>query len=265
MTADTGTPRLASEREEASRAPASRPKFFIAVFACLVGIAILIGLGTWQVERLAWKEALIARIDARIHAEPLDLAAAERRHAESGDIDYTPLTVTGRFFHQDERYFFSTFGGSSGWNVFTPMVTDEGPVLFVNRGFVPYEMRDPQKRLAGLPKDTVTVTGLARDALTEKPGYFIPENDIARHSFYWRDLAGMTQGADLPQGAEVEPFFLDAGPGRAAGGWPVGGTTVIDIANNHLQYAFTWYGLAVVLVVMTGMLVVRDYRQRRGR
>ena len=262
MAADTDTRGLDGE---AHRGSTAWPKFLAAVFACLVGIAILIGLGTWQVERLAWKEALIARIDARIHADPLELVDAEKRDAETGDIDYTPLTVTGRFLHQDERYFFATFGGDSGWNVFTPMVTDEGPVLFVNRGFVPYEMRDPQKRLAGQPQGEVTVTGLARDALSEKPGYFIPENDIAKRSFYWRDLAGMEVGADLPQGAKVEPFFLDAGPGRAAGGWPVGGTTVIDIPNNHLQYAFTWYGLAVVLAVMTGMLVVKDFRQRRGR
>ena len=262
MATDTDERRLDGEP---NRRPTSWPKFLAAVFACLVGIAILIGLGTWQVERLAWKEALIARIDARIHADPLDLAAAEKRDAESGDIDYTPLTVTGRFLNQDERYFFSTFGGDSGWNVFTPMVTDEGPVLFVNRGFVPYEMRDPQKRLAGQPSGKVTVTGLARDALSEKPGYFIPENDIAKHSFYWRDLAGMTVGADLPKGAKIEPFFLDAGPGRAAGGWPVGGTTVIDIPNNHLQYAFTWYGLAVVLAVMTALLVVKDLKQRRMR
>ena len=262
MTADTDTSRAPGAAENA---PASRPKFFAAVLACLVGIAVLVGLGTWQVERLAWKEGLIARIDARIHATPLDLASVERRQAETGDVDYTPLTVTGRFLNEDERYFFSTFGGDSGWNVYTPLVTDDGPVLFVNRGFVPYEMRDPQKRFAGMPTGQVTVTGLARDALTEKPGYFIPENDIAQHSFFWRDLAGMRQGADLPHGARVEPFFLDAGPGRAAGGWPVGGTTVIDIPNNHLQYAFTWYGLAVVLAVMTGMLVVKDYRQRRAR
>ena len=241
----------------------SRGRFWLALAGCLAGIAILLGLGTWQVERLAWKEALLARIDARIHAEPVDLATLRQRYDRTGDIAYMPVTVHGRFLNADERYFLSTFDGDAGWNVYTPLVTDGGDVLFVNRGFVPYDLRDPARRGQGLVEGEVTVTGLAREVPKVKPGYFVPANDPAKNTFFWRDLAAMAPGVDLPKGAALLPFFVDAGPGRAPGGWPVGGTTVVAIPNNHLQYAFTWYGLALVLAAMTVGLVVRDRRMRK--
>ncbi|MEF2553106.1 SURF1 family protein [Aurantimonas sp. A2-1-M11] len=241
----------------------SRTKFWIALGACLVGIAILFSLGTWQVERMQWKQALLERIDARIHAAPLDLAALQARFTETGDVDYTPVTATGRFLHDGERFMLTTFDGQPGWNVFTPLVTGDGTAVFVNRGFVPYEMREPARRSDGQVDGEVTVTGLARDAPRETPGFFVPDNEPGNDTFFWRDLDAMAGGLTLGTGIEMLPFFVDAGPGAAPGGWPVGGTTVIDIPNNHLSYVVTWYGLAIALAVMTGMLVVGDRRAAR--
>jgi len=242
----------------------SRARFWLALGFCLAGIAILAGLGTWQVERLAWKQGLIDRIEQRVDAKPVDLTALRVAYAATGDVDYIPVTVSGRFLHEGERYFLSTFDGQAGWNVYTPLVTADGDVLFVNRGFVPYELREPQTRPEGQVEGSVTVTGLARNAPTQKSGYFVPDNDPAKQTFFWRDLDTMATGLALTSDARVLPFFVDAGPGRAPGGWPVGGTTVIEIANSHLQYAITWYGLAFVLAVMTVLLVVRDRRAARA-
>ncbi|MAU97593.1 MAG: cytochrome c oxidase assembly protein [Fulvimarina sp.] len=248
--AATGEPRM------------GRGRFALALGFCLVGIAILFALGTWQLERLYWKDALIAEIDSRIHAEPIDLAALKTRFAAGEPIDYTPVTVTGRFLNEHERYFLSTFEGQAGWNVYAPLRLENGDVVFVNRGFVPYDMRDPDRRRAGQPEEEVTVTGLARAAPTEKPGYFTPENEPAKDTFFWQDLPVMAEGVPLAEGARLVPFLVAAGPGRAEGGWPVGGTTVVSLPNNHLQYVVTWYGICLVLVVMTGMMIVRRYRGR---
>lgn len=243
----------------------SAGRFWFALGACLIGIAILVGLGTWQVERLYWKEAMIERIDARIHAPPVDFDALKTRFATTGDVDYTPVKLTGHFLHEEERYFLSTFEGQAGWNVFTPLLVDEGELIFVNRGFVPYELRDPARRPEGLTQGVVAIEGLARNAQDEKPGYFVPENDPEGDIFYWRDLPAMAAG--LPAEARARdllPFSVDAGPTPGAQTYPVGGTTVVSIPNNHLQYAITWYGIAIVLAVMTGMLVWRRVRPRRG-
>ncbi|MEX6508095.1 SURF1 family protein [Jiella sp. M17.18] len=241
----------------------SRTGFAVALAACLLGIAILCGLGTWQVERLQWKQALLARIDAQIHAAPVPVDALAADDAKGRDIEYRRVTASGHFLNEDERYVFTTFDGQSGWNVFTPLVLSGNRMVFVNRGFVPYDLRDPAKRWAGQVAGEVTVTGLARRPPQEKPGYFVPDNDPAKDTFYWRNLDAMRMGLKLPEGMAVLPFFIDAGPGRAPGGWPVGGTTVIAIPNDHLQYALTWYGLAAVLIVMTAMLVRRRFGGRR--
>ena len=241
----------------------SRGKFWFALGACLVGIVILLGLGSWQVERMQWKQAMLERIDARIHAEPIDLEALRARFADTGDVDYTPVTVTGRFLHEGERFMLTTFEGKPGWNVFTPLLTDADAVVFVNRGYVPYERRDPASRAEGQSEGVVSVTGLARDAPRETPGYFVPDNEPGNDTFFWRDIDAMAEGLTLDAGVAVLPFFVDAGRAETPDGGPIGGTTVIDIPNNHLQYAITWYGLALVLIVMTGMLIVGDRRAAR--
>ncbi|WP_229154098.1 SURF1 family protein [Aurantimonas sp. VKM B-3413] len=220
---------------------------------------ILLGLGTWQVERLRWKEALLAQIDARTHAAPVGVDVLAAEFAKGRDIAYRPVSATGRFLNEGERYVLSTFEGSAGWNVYTPLLLPDDRLVFVNRGFVPYELRDPAKRRAGLTTGEVTVTGLAREAPEAKPGYFVPDNDLAKHNFFWRDLTGMAGGLSLGSGVSILPFFIDAGPGRAPGGWPVGGTTNVTLPNDHLQYAVTWYGLAAVLIVMTVLLVRRRF------
>lgn len=240
----------------------SGSRFAVALAACLLGIVILAGLGTWQVERLQWKEELLARIEQRVAAEPVDLATVRQRAEAGEDIAYTPVQLSGRFLNEGERYFLSTFEGQAGWNVFTPLLLDDGNLIFVNRGFVPYDLRDRDKRRSGLIDGEVEITGIARVPPSEKPGYFIPDNDPSKDTFFWQDLSSMAAGLTLASDARVLPFTVDAGPGRAPGGWPVGGTTVVIMPNNHLQYAITWYGIGLVLVVMTIMMVWRRYGRR---
>lgn len=228
-----------------------------ALIAGALALACLLALGTWQVQRLMWKEALIADIEARLAAPPLELEEIVALLAAGEDIDYRPVRVSGRFDHAGEQYFLATWRGASGWNVYTPLLLADGRWLFVNRGFVAYDRRDPATRASGLVEGTVEITGLARSAPPAKPSAIVPDNDPASRTYYWKDLNAMRAAAGLD---DTLPFFVDAGPGEA-GMLPVGGVTIVDLPNNHLQYAVTWYGLAVALL---GVLGFWFYRQRRA-
>ena len=218
----------------------------------LIALAILISLGTWQVERLHWKEGLLADIAARQVAAPVPLADIEAMAASGGDIEYRKVTATGRYINNKERHFFATWRGQTGFYVYTPLELADGRALLVNRGFVPYENKEPEMRMQGQLTDQQTVTGLAREKLPGKPSWVVPDNDIAKNIFYWKDLDVMAESVGLEK-ARVIPFFVDAGSTPNPAGLPIGGVTQVDLPNDHLQYAFTWYGLAAVLVAVVGI------------
>lgn len=237
-----------------------RPRTLPVLVVGLVALAILLALGTWQVERLKWKEGLIATIAERTHAAPLPLAEIEQQYRTTGDVEYSPVRAEGTFFHEGERHFFATWEGQSGFYVYTPLRLADGRFLFVNRGFVPYDRKDPALRSEGQVSGTAAVTGLARNPLSEKPSFVVPENQPEKNIFYWKDRDAMAQTAGLPAGAEVLPFFVDADASPNPGGLPVGGVTIIDLPNNHLQYALTWYGLAAALAAVLGVWLFRRPR-----
>ncbi|CDX18252.1 conserved hypothetical protein [Mesorhizobium sp. ORS 3324] len=239
----------------------SRPRNALLLGFGLVLFAILIGLGTWQVQRLHWKENLLATIDRRTHAPPLPLSNVESEFAATHDVDYTPVKVTGTFLHEGERHFFATWEGDTGFNVYTPLQLGDGRFVLVNRGFVPYDLKDPAKRRQGEVAGTVTVTGLARNPLPGKPSIMLPDNDIAKNIFYWKDRDAMASSAGLPAGAVLVPFFIDADKTPNPGGLPVGGVTIIDLPNNHLQYAVTWYGLAAALAAVLILRIRRTTKE----
>ncbi len=174
------------------------------------------------------------------------------------------MTVSGTFMHQGERHFLSTYDGKPGFNVYTPLMLEDGRFVLVNRGFVPYEKKDAETRLDGQLDGPVTVTGLARDPLSAKPGYFVPDNDIAKNIFYWKDWSAMAESADIPSLDDAVPFFIDADNKPNFGGLPIGGVTIIDFPNNHLQYAVTWYGLALALLGVVGTWFWRYRKMDKG-
>ncbi len=231
-------------------------RFWAALVLVPVALAILVSLGTWQVNRLHWKEALLADIQERSTAAPVDVAELERLLTAGEAVDYRHATATGRYLNDKERHFLATFQGQSGFYLYTPLELADGRYLFVNRGFVPYDRKDPATRPESLIEGEQTVTGLGRAELTEKPSSLVPDNDEAANIFYWKDRTRMAASVDLPA-ERVLPFFLDADSTPVAGGLPKGGVTQIDLPNNHLQYVVTWYGLAFALVAVVLAGVIR--------
>ena len=234
------------------------------VLACVVvATAVLLGLGTWQVQRLAWKEAMIARAETNRTAAPVPYDALVASQARGDDIEYRPVTLSGRFLHDREVYFFATFQGATGRFVYTPLERADGSIVWINRGFVHQEDADPARRADGQIEGSVEVVGLAREAPDGKPNRFFPDNTPGERLFFWKDRDAMTRVAGL-EPARVRPVFVDAardGP-HAAPRLPVGGVTRISFPNNHLQYAVTWYGLALTLVLVGSAFLWRRIATR---
>lgn len=236
------------------------------MLAC-VGIALFLGfvaLGTWQVERRAWKHALITRVEQRVHVPPQPLLPASQwPQVNPADHEYLPVTVQGRWLADKTVLSQAVTELGAGFWVMTPLQQDDGTQVLVNRGFVPQEQR--VQWLATPPPsatpEPVSVQGLLR--MAEPGGGFLRANDPAGQRWYSRDVAAIGQALQLPQ---VAPFFIDAGlPSAPAAGatWPRAGMTVVRFHDSHLVYALTWYGLAL-MVAGAGWYVARYERRLRA-
>ena len=197
-------------------------------------------LGVWQLKRMSWKQALIERIETRTRAAAVPAPAPAAWGGVSGD-EYRRVTLSGRFLHEREALVQAVTERGGGFWVMTPLVTDAGFTVLVNRGFVPPERRDPASRAAGSPDGPVAVSGLLR--LPEPGGGFLRSNDPAAGRWYSRDVAAIAAAAKL---GPVAPYFVDADETPNPGGAPVGGLTVLRFSDNHLVYALTWFALALM-------------------
>lgn len=217
-------------------------------------------LGVWQVQRLAWKQELIRQVDARIHAAPVAAPAPGQTITRQAD-QYRRVVVSGRFDHQHEALVKAVTDLGPGYWVTTPLMTDRGFTLLINRGFVPSERQKPADRAAGQVEGETTVVGLLR--LTEPGGGFLRANDPAGDRWFSRDVAGIAKARGLS--GPVAPYFIDADATPNPGGWPRGGLTVVRFANSHLIYALTWFGLALMSAAGFVLFAREEKRRRAAR
>ena len=234
----------------------------LLIGAIVVGVIFLCGLGTWQLQRLAWKEALIARVEKNLSAPPVELADIDVLLRVGEDIEYRPVRLAATFDHSREQHFFATHKGHLGYFVYTPARLADGRILFVNRGYVPLERKLAQGRAEEQVEGFVDIIGLARTAPDAKPNSFVPDNDLEKNVYHWKSLAQMTSQA-FPDGeVRVVPFFVDANDQANPGGLPIGGVTLVQFPNSHLQYALTWFGLAGALLVVGGFFLFGRVRRK---
>lgn len=205
-------------------------------------VALLTSLGVWQVQRLAWKTDLIARVNARVNAPAVDAPANWSAVTRAGD-EYRHVRIRGHFIHADESQVYTLSELGPGYWVMTPLKADDGRIVYINRGFVPEDHKDPATRRQAQTEGEVTVTGLLR--MPETKGWlFLQKNDPAHDAWYRRDIYAMAAKHQL---GAVAPYFIDADATPNPGGWPRGGLTVIKFPNSHLQYAITWFSMAILL------------------
>jgi surfeit locus 1 family protein len=234
--------------------PGFRPQFWPTLIA-LPALALLLALGFWQVRRLAWKEALIAERTAALAAAPI---AVPQNAAEARRLDFHRVHDEGVFLHDKEIHLGATSAaGSVGYQILTPLVEPGGRIVFVDRGYVPAELRDPRRRAAGQLAGQVRIAGLLRLPPPGRPNWFLPDNRPDLNYWFWVDLPAMAAADRLDR---VAPFYIDADATPNPGGWPKGGVTRVALPNNHLQYALTWFSLAVALAV----IYVLYHRRRAG-
>jgi surfeit locus 1 family protein len=237
--------------------PHDRPvRVWPVLLATAVGLAILVTLGIWQVERLQWKEALLAQLAANAAAAPVDLAAVERLTVEGRDPEFLRVSFKATYKHDSWKKMISTYQGGQGWSIIAPAVTTDGYAVMIDRG------RLPGQRLENFDQPTgeLQMTGVIR---THKfgQGAFDPDNDPKANLWYWWDVPAMLATSGLPQGLKPFPYVVQLLPGTTDVEFPEPEEPRANLANNHLGYAITWFGLALTLLGVSGFYVW-DLRKR---
>lgn len=225
-------------------------RLILPAIVSAIAFVILCGLGIWQLERLYEKEALLKRIDQSLKTDPVAMPPeAEWPALKPDDYSYRKITVNGEFDHKHEAHLFgfivtdSKGGSAPGYFVLTPLTLQDGSRVIVNRGFVPEALKEPELRTPGLIEGPIMIQGLMR--VPERRGLFTPTDDLKKNIRFLRDPAAIAASFGLER---VAPFIVDADATPVPGRWPEGGHTVVSVPNNHLEYALTWFGLALVLV-----------------
>lgn len=208
-------------------------------------LVILVGLGIWQVQRLAWKEGILAQIDHAETSAPVPLAAGAD---DTMPTPYTKVSVTGRFREDLSALYGDQVrqtpdGARMGAQLIVPLIRKDAPPLLVDRGWVPLSRAKP----IGMPSGEVTVDGYIHPP--DRPGPFSAHDDVAMRRFFTLNPAAI--GAAI--GLKVAPFTLVALGPRPADLFPDPARHLPRPPNNHLSYAITWFGLAIALaVIFTG-------------
>ena len=247
----------------------ARPRgLFVPALLTLVAVGILISLGNWQVRRLAWKEGLIAAATERPKEAVRELPSLSAWSSldPAGTDSYRPYRLTGHFLHDKEARVFTSlpdprgpYGGPGFW-VVTPFALTSGGTVLVNRGFAPADKSLPSERGETLSGEPVTLTGLMRP--DEKRSYFTPGDQPDQNMFFARNVAAISAAKQLSP--PVAPFTIDLIASETPpSGLPQSGETRMAFANNHLQYALTWYGLAAALVAVFGVFAWRRLAERK--
>ena len=237
-----------------------RAKLVLPALLSLLGLAVLIGLGTWQLERKAWKEGLVALLKSRSTAAPIAATPSWpglpchdlKETSLANGCEYQPLTLRGTFDHARERHIFTAapeapgLGQGRGYWVFSPLKLEgSAKTAFVNRGFVPEELKEPANRVVGQTTQTVEITGLYRSA--QARSWFDGVGDPAHNIWYVR-APNELWPAD-PNATTLDEMwaYVDATGPVPAGGWPLPLANKITLSNRHFEYAITWYALAATL------------------
>ncbi|GLV25075.1 SURF1-like protein [Sphingobium sp. TomTYG45] len=233
--------------------PRRRSAGFLIAFTMAAALAVsgLLSLGVWQIHRLAWKRDLIAKVESRVHAAPVPAPPSAR------DKDaYTRVIATGHFLHDRATLVQASTVRGAGFWVLTPLMTDRGFTLLVNRGFIPPDARNGYSR----PEGSVQIRGLMR--LTEPGGGFLRANDPAANRWYSRDIAAITAARQLRP--PVTNYFIDAERNGPPASLPMGGLTVLTFPNSHLSYALTWFALAAMAAGAYIFVMRHEWKERRS-
>jgi len=243
----------------------------MVTLAALALFILLCSLGWWQIERRAWKLALMERVEQRLHTTPIPLPELKEWPAiTAASHEYQPVEVQGHWLKDKTVFTQATTVLGAGFWLLTPLQLEHGAQVLVNRGFIPAAQRAAWQEPEQPMDDRVAIQGLIR--MTEVGGGFLRDNapDVGR--WHSRDVTAIATAQGL---AHVAPFFIDAGlpdtrtasaadmPPTTDGPWPRPGMTVVRFHNNHAVYAVTWFTLALMVLAAVLYIVRWEYRKQR--
>ncbi|MBO0345895.1 SURF1 family protein [Roseibium sp. CAU 1637] len=258
---------LIPQSELQSQSPLRRLLVPAAVAALALGV--LLNLGLWQLDRLAWKTALIAKVETDLAAAPVPAPGPDAWPTlDPFEIDYRHVSVTGHFL-AGNAYYFTSLGEDAkgrfqgpGYMVYSPFRTSGGWTLMINRGFLPQEIWRIEREMfveEPNPETQITITGLLR--LSEQPNWTTPAADTDNMVWFARDTIHMSKTLKVPSQKRA-PFSVDLdGAFSGLNGLPQAGETVVRFKNDHLGYALTWFGLAATLVGVFFTYALTVFRQ----
>jgi surfeit locus 1 family protein len=235
-----------------------------ATMLALAGVAILLGLGVWQLDRKVWKENLIATLNSRLADAPGDLPPRDSwRSLNESDVEFRRVVFPAEFIDGEEALVYTA--GSAlrpdvkgpGYWVFAPAQLAGGSIVLINRGFVPADRKSPATRVEAAPHGSVDIVGVIR--WPEKRGSFTPPDDPKDNIWYLRDSNAI---AESKKWLTAAPFYIDQESPVPVGGLPKPGKLEVHLPSNHLEYAITWFGLALALA---GVYVAWLARRLFGR
>jgi len=220
-------------------------------------VVFALGLSVWQMERRDWKLGILDRIAHNQAAPPLTLD--ELIKGDPLRWEYGRVRIAGTLLNDKEYYLAArSLKDNVGIQVVTPLRTDDGTIVLFDRGFVPSAKKDPKTRAEGQPSGRVELTGIVRRSQVKR--YFAPDNDPAKNFWFHVDVPLMRKTAGGKPDPVLDTFFLEADATPNPGGLPLGGQTRLDIPNDHLQYAITWF-----LIALAGIGVYLAYHWENGR
>jgi cytochrome oxidase assembly protein ShyY1 len=233
----------------------------------LAMVAVLVGLGVWQLQRRAEKHALIAALDERLALAPVALPQAGAWNGLSAAKDeFRRVTFIATYAPLPDAMVYSAgsavrddISGPGAW-AFLPARLASGEIVAVNAGFVQNTMQDraQQDRAASrlVTGQPVTLTGYLR--FPEAAGLTTPREDAAKRLWFVRDVPAMARALGW---GSIAPFYVDLEAPVPDSGIPKPGPLHVRLKDDHLQYAITWFGLAAVVVIAFGFWL---RAQRRG-
>lgn len=227
----------------------SRKRIIIAAIVGIAGVAILISLGLWQVQRLGEKEALIARIETRLAADPVPLPV----HPDRENDALLHVTAKGRIGEGELHILGSLRPWGPGYRIITPFILDDGRRVLLDLGFVPEVLKEPTMRPSKLARAEITVSGAL--LWPRETDSFTPDPDPERNIWFAREVDSMAEALD------TEPVLIVAEK-NVLGEWPRAVPPGVDLPNRHLEYAATWFGLAFAWGAMTLVLIYSQLRNR---